>query len=122
MVETPDKIPLPGLAGNGRVQRRIQDHLGLLKRRQLMKVAQELKEAHIPRQVGFAETPKHPQVWLEQGKQTLRPILVHVTPCVLFLGVIDERVHVALQGSIATRRVRIEPTTRVDREVGRLLY
>jgi len=41
MVETPDKISLPGLAGNGRVSRSIHDHLGLLKRRQLMKVAQE---------------------------------------------------------------------------------
>src|SRR4029434_8311675 len=46
MVETPDKIPLPGLAGNGWVQRRIQNHLGLLERRQLMKVAQELEESY----------------------------------------------------------------------------
>jgi hypothetical protein len=30
-----------------------------------MKVAQELKEAHIPQQVGFADTPKHPQIGLE---------------------------------------------------------
>jgi len=65
MVETPDKITLPGLAGNGWVERSIQDHLGLLKGRQLMKVAQELKEAHIPWQVGFDEAPKHPQVRLE---------------------------------------------------------
>src|SRR4029453_17476066 len=62
MVETPDKITLPGLAGNGRVSRRIQDHLGLLTRRQLMKVAQELKEAHVAREVDLAEAPKHPQV------------------------------------------------------------
>ena len=61
MVETPDKTTLLGLAGNRRVSRRIQDHLGLLERRQLMKVAQELKEAHIPWQIGFAEAPKHPQ-------------------------------------------------------------
>jgi hypothetical protein len=39
MVETPDKITLLDLAGNGRVSRRIQDHLGLLKCCQLMKVA-----------------------------------------------------------------------------------
>jgi len=44
---------------------RIQNHLGLLERRQLMKVAQELKEAHIPWQIGFAKAPKHLQVWLE---------------------------------------------------------
>jgi len=42
VVQTPDKITLPGLAGHGRVSRRIQDHLGLLERRELMKVAQEL--------------------------------------------------------------------------------
>jgi hypothetical protein len=39
--------------------------LEIERRRQLMKVAQELKEAHISRQVGFAEAPKHPQVRLE---------------------------------------------------------
>src|SRR5262252_5351977 len=27
-----------------------------------MKVTQELQEAHIPRQVSFADTPKHPQL------------------------------------------------------------
>ena len=62
MVETPDKLPLPCLAGNGRVSCSIQDHLGLLKRRQLMQVAQALQEAHIPWQIRFAEAPKHPQV------------------------------------------------------------
>src|SRR4029453_14318013 len=108
MVETPDKIPLPGLAGNGRVSRSIQDHLGLLKRCQLMKVAQELKEAHIPRQVGFAEAPKHPQVRRQKGEKTLRPLLMPVTPCILFLRMIDELAHVALHRPIATRGVRIE--------------
>ena len=32
MVATPDNITLPGLAGHGRVSRRIQDHCGVLKR------------------------------------------------------------------------------------------
>ena len=72
MVETPDKITLPGLAGNGWVQRRIQNHLGLLERRQLMKVAQELEESHIPRQIYFAEASKQAQLWLQQGKEALR--------------------------------------------------
>jgi hypothetical protein len=45
VVQTFDKIALSGSAGNGRVQRRIQNHLGLLERRQLMKVAQELEES-----------------------------------------------------------------------------
>jgi hypothetical protein len=47
MVQAPDKITPPRFARDSRVQRRIQDHLSLLKRRQLTKVAQELKEAHI---------------------------------------------------------------------------
>ena len=56
MVETPDKITLPGLAGNGWVQRRIQNHLSLRKRRQLMKVAQELQEAQVLSQSCFFES------------------------------------------------------------------
>src|SRR4030095_467081 len=87
-----------------------------------MKVAQELKEAHIARQVGFAEASKHPQVRLEQGEQTLRPILMHVTPGVLFLGVVDELVHVALQRPIAAGRVGIEPTACLHGHVGCFLY
>ena len=65
MVQAPDKITPSGFARDGRVQRGIQDHLGLLERRELMKVAQELKEAQIARQVGFVEAPKHPQIGLE---------------------------------------------------------
>src|SRR5215813_10218513 len=106
MVETPDKITLSGLVGNGRVQRCIQDHLGLLKRCQLMKVAQELKEAHIPWQVGFAETPKHPQVRLEQRKQALGPVLMHLTARGFLLRMVDKVVHIALERPIATRGVR----------------
>jgi len=80
-----------------------------------------LKEADVAREVGFAETSKNPQVRLEQGEQTLRPILVHVTPGVLFLGVIHERVHIARKRSLAARRVGVEPTPRLDGEVRRLL-
>jgi len=79
VIKTLDKFSPLGPAGNRGISCRPQDHLGLLKRRQLMKVAQELKEAHIPWQIGFAEAPKHPQVWLEQGEQTLRSVLMHVT-------------------------------------------
>ena len=64
MVQTFDKITLSGSAGNGRVQRRMQHHLSLLERRQLMKVAQELEESHIPRQIRFADASKHSQVGL----------------------------------------------------------
>ena len=65
MVQTPDKITPPRSARDSRVQRRIQDALRLLARIELPKVAQELKEAQIARQVGFAEAPKHPQIGLE---------------------------------------------------------
>ena len=68
-----------------------------------MKVPEELEKAQIPWQVHFAETAKHPQIGLEQGKQTLRSILVHLAAGLFLLGVIDEFVHVTLQGPIATR-------------------
>src|SRR4029453_13934785 len=117
MVETPDKITLPGLAGNGRVQRSIQDHLRLLKRRQLMKVAQELKEAHIPWQGGFADTPKHPQIGLQQRKEALRSILMDVTAFIFLLRVIDIVMPIALERPMAAGGIGIEPTSRLHGEV-----
>jgi len=86
VVQVPDKIAFSGFARNGRVQRGIHDHVGLLKRRQLRKVAQELQEPDIPWQGGFAHTTKGPQVRLEQGEQTLCPILVHVTARLFLLS------------------------------------
>ena len=85
------------------------------------KVPQELKEAHIARQVSFADASKDPQVGLEQGEQTLRPMLVHVTTGVFLLRMIDKLMPIALQRLVATRRVGIEPTARVYRDVGCLL-
>jgi hypothetical protein len=64
VVQAPDNITLPRSARDGRVQRRIQDHLRLLKRRQLTKVAQDLEERQIAWQSRFADAPKHPQVGL----------------------------------------------------------
>src|SRR5262249_17507567 len=87
-----------------------------------MKVAQELKEAHIPWQVGFAETPKYPQIGLQQRKEALRSILMHVPTGIFLLGVIDKVMHIALERTIAAGRIRIEPTARVDGEVGRFLH
>src|SRR5262245_29661695 len=84
-------------------------------------VPQELKEAHVSWEVGFAKAPKYPQVGLEQGEQTLCPILVYVTTCVFLLWVIDKRMPIALQRLVATRRVGIEPTARAHRDVGCLL-
>src|SRR5262245_17689608 len=45
-----------------------------------------------------------------------------LSPCICLLGVIDERVDVAFQRPITARRVRVEPTARVDREVGCFLH
>ena len=39
MVQAPDEITLPSPARDSRVQRRLQDHLSLLKRRQVTKAA-----------------------------------------------------------------------------------
>jgi hypothetical protein len=66
MVQTRDEFPLFGPARNGWVQCGIQDHFSLLKRCQVTKVAKELKEPEIPRQVRFADAAKYPQVRLEQ--------------------------------------------------------
>src|SRR4029453_13253609 len=86
-----------------------------------MKVAQELKEAHIPWQGGFAETPKHSQIGLQQRKEALRPILMHVPTGIFLPCVIDEFVHIALHRPVAAGRVCIEPTARVAGEVCSLL-
>lgn len=122
MVESFDKITLSGRAGNGRIQRRIQDHFGLLECIQLTRVPQELQEAQVPRQSGFADASKHVQVRLEQRKQTLRPMLMHVTPRVCLLRMIDKLVYIALQGSRAVGRVRVELTPFLHRDVGSLLH
>src|SRR5262247_3383472 len=47
---------------------------------------------------------------------------MHVPTGILFLRMIDERVHVALHRPRATRGVRIESAPRLDREVGRFLH
>ena len=121
MVQVPDKIALSGFVRDGRIQRGIQDHLGLLKRRQPVKVAQELKEPDIPWQVGFAHTTKDPQVRLEQGEQTLRPILVDVPTRVFLLGMIDKVVGIALERPIAAGGIRIGPSENERVTSGKLL-
>jgi hypothetical protein len=92
MVYTLHKFSSPSLTCNGGIERRPYEQLRLCKGVLLTKVAQEWKEADVAREVGFAEASKDPQVRLEQGEQTLRPMLVHVTTGVLLLGVMHERV------------------------------
>src|SRR5919202_5987056 len=46
---------------------------------------------------------------------------MHVTTRIFLLRVIDELMQVALQCPIAARRIRVEPTTRVHRDVGGFL-
>src|SRR5215510_984206 len=104
MVQAPNKFTPPGPGGHGRVERCPQDQLRLFEGVLLTKVPQELKESDITRQIELAEATEHAQVGLEQGEQALRAILVHVTTGVLFLGVINELVQVALQRPIAAGR------------------
>src|SRR5262245_25126995 len=59
---------------------------------------------------------------LQQRKEALRPILMHLPPRIFLLGVIDKVMHIALEGAIAAGRVCIEPTACLDREVGRFLH
>jgi len=85
-------------------------------------VPQELKASDIPWPIALAEATEHAQVGLEQGEQALRAILVDVPTRVFLLRMIDGLMHIARQRPIAARRVRVEPTPRVHREVRGLLY
>src|SRR5215510_6638893 len=87
-----------------------------------MKVAQELEESSVPRQIRFADASKHAQVRLEQGEQALCPVLMHVTPRVFLLRMIDILVDVALQGAVAAGGVRVQPASCLESEVGSLLH
>src|SRR5262252_1797692 len=87
-----------------------------------MKVAQELQEAYIPRQGGFADPPKHPHIGLQQRKEALRPVLVDVTARIFLLRMIDKVVHIARERPIAAGRVGVEPTARLHGEVRCLLH
>src|SRR5262245_32999612 len=49
-------------------------------------------------------------------------MLVHATPSILFLGVMDERVQVALHRLIAPGRIGREATAGLDGQVRRLLH
>jgi hypothetical protein len=73
-----------GSAGSGRLQRRLQDQLGLLERIVLAAVAQALQEPDIPWQGELADPTKPPQIGFEQGKQTFRPILMLLTTAYSF--------------------------------------
>jgi len=79
VVQAPDKITLPCSARDGRVQRRIQEHLRLLTRRQWTTVAQEWEERPIAWQMRFADAPTHPQGGLEQRAQARGAMLVYLT-------------------------------------------
>jgi hypothetical protein len=76
MAQSLDKFSSPGLTCKSGVERRPYNQLGLFEGILISKVLEELKEAHIARQVGLADASKDPQVRLEQGKQTLGPIFM----------------------------------------------
>ena len=79
-------------------------------------------EPNVPWEVALADTPEHPQIGCEQGKQALGPMLMDIPACILFLRMIDERVEIALHGSVAAGGVRREAAPRLDGEVGRRLH
>src|SRR5262245_60342558 len=122
MVKTREKLSLSGSAGTGWLSCRLSDQFGLLARIPFTNVPEKWKAPDIPWQVGFAETTKHPQIGLQEGKQALGSLIMHLSAGVLFLRIIDVLVERALQGPIAARRVRIEPTAHVHRQVGGLLH
>src|SRR5215831_10244358 len=67
-----------------------------------MKVAQKLKEAHIARQIRFADPPKHPQIGLQQRKEAFRP-RDRLTPQLLELTN-SARILLGPSGAVATNR------------------
>ena len=79
-------------------------------------------EPDVPWEVELADTPKHSQVGFEEGKETLRPTLMHVPSRVFLLRMIHERMYVAFHLPIAAGRVRVEPAARLDGKVRRLLH
>src|SRR5215831_13051071 len=87
-----------------------------------MKVAQELKEAHIARQGGFTDPSKHTQIRLEQRKETRGSVLMHLPARVFLLRVVHRVTCIAHYQPIAAGRVRVEPTARLHGEVGSLLH
>src|SRR6266446_3697647 len=100
----------------------MQDQFGLLERGLLTKVPQELKEPDVPWQIELADAAKHAQIGLQQGEQALRPVLMHLPPRVFLLRMIDKVMGIALERSIAAGGICVEPTTRLPREVRRLLH
>jgi hypothetical protein len=65
---------------------------------------------------------KHSQIRLEQRKEAFHSILVHVYTRILLLRVVNELMHVAFQGPVATGGVRIQSIARLHGEVSGLLH
>src|SRR5215831_15828730 len=67
-----------------------------------------------------------PQTYVELYKLKVHiwslPSSYHSSTLILFLCVIDILVHIALHRPITARRVRVEPTARLDCDLGRLLH
>ena len=87
-----------------------------------MKVAQELAASPIPRQIGFAEASQHSHVGLQQGKEALRSVLMHLTAGLCLLRVVDLRVEGARERSIAAGRVGPEAAAPLHSDVGGLWH
>jgi hypothetical protein len=122
VVQALDPIALFGPTGHRRVSRGLEDQLGLLKRRQLGKVAQALKAPPIPRQRRLTAPPNHSQGGFEPGTQALRPGLVPVPARVFLLRVVYRVMLIARSQPVAAGRIRIESTAGWHGHVGCLLH
>lgn len=116
MLKTRDIFPLLGPTGKGRGECRPQDQLRLLEGVLLTSVAQALQAPDIPGQGGFAHAATHPHVRREQGAEARRAMLLPLPARVFLLGLVDQRVDVALDRPGAAGRVRGQPTARWDGE------
>jgi hypothetical protein len=118
MVQARDHFPLSRPARNGRVSGRVPAQLGLLTRRQLTKVPQELEDPQRAWQLRFADAPQHTQGGFEQREQRRGSVLLPVPAYRLFLRMLDAVVHVALERPRAAGRVGVEPPARAHRGLG----
>jgi hypothetical protein len=66
--------------------------------------------------VALTDALNDPEVQLEEGAETLGPMLMHLATGIGFLRVIDDLMHVALQRSIAAGGVGVELTPSLDGE------
>jgi hypothetical protein len=122
VVQTLHNFSLFSLARHGRVQCGIQEPVRLLKRGQVTQVATAWQAPESPRQVRFADAAHPSPVRLEQGKQTRRPVLLHLPPPLFLLRGAHRVMRLARDQPVAASRVRVELPAGLQGKIGRLLH